>query len=141
MGHYFTGKISLFGKRRALQFRTSNIWWTIGMSGEQRRGACFYRGKKEIGEGCGSSSLAAGGGSLLLLGQEIFLPAGICKLGWVICMRAPPRTSKLHFKWNLFIFTVHKYFQTATRCPVFYFLWNLSSGLCSWLSLAVFLLF
>ena len=30
--------------------RTSKLWQTIGDSGEQRRGAFFYRGKEETGE-------------------------------------------------------------------------------------------
>ena len=35
---------------KELQFRICTLWRTIGKSREQRRGACFYREKGELGE-------------------------------------------------------------------------------------------
>lgn len=47
-----------------MQFRANKVWQTTGESGEQRRGACSYKGKEEIREGY-DGSLAAGSGQLV----------------------------------------------------------------------------
>lgn len=46
---YFT-RTSVYLGRAEKIVRTSKLWQTIGDSGEQRRGAFFYRGKEETGE-------------------------------------------------------------------------------------------
>ena len=68
--------MSLFRNSRELQFRTSKLWQTINRFREQRRGACFYRGKEELRRGVMVLHWLQPVGSLLLMGQkEIFLPA------------------------------------------------------------------
>lgn len=67
---------------KELQFRTCKLCWPTGKSGEQRGGAFFSKGKKEVGRCCleqksvggklGCSNFLLAG--MLLGKKKIFLP-------------------------------------------------------------------
>ena len=62
------GRLLYWVVTEELQFETSQPRQTMGKSREQRRGACFYRGKEEAGKGC----LAEFSLARPLLGKEKF---------------------------------------------------------------------
>lgn len=45
---------------KKLQLRTFILWQTIDKSGEQKRGASFYRGKEEAGRSCFEQKFVGG---------------------------------------------------------------------------------
>lgn len=106
------------GRTEEFQFRTSKPWQTTGKPREQRKGACFHRGKEETGRrDCFIEFSLAG---LLLGKKKFFLPRA--RVGKASCFllgietyflqqvvmheSSPFGASWLHFKWGFLYFHI-----------------------------------